>query len=153
MARAFHVNVSGDKRLIANLKALGARAPVAVEGGLFEWAETVVGDAKELAPVDLGNLRESGFVLTETLRSLGTQAGPSGEAQSMAKNVAGEIRGVMGFGGPAIPYALIQHERTDFHHTVGQAKYLQDPAQRLALRLATTVAARLQREVDRVARR
>ncbi len=33
----------------------------------------------------------------------------------------------VGYGSEAAPYALIQHERLDFHHEVGKAKYLEDP--------------------------
>ncbi len=28
------------------------------------------------------------------------------------------------FGGPAAPYAVVQHENLDFRHTVGEARYL-----------------------------
>ena len=34
-----------------------------------------------------------------------------------------EVTVKLKYGGAAIPYALIQHERTDYHHTRGQAKY------------------------------
>lgn len=30
----------------------------------------------------------------------------------------------LSFGGPAAPYALVQHERLDYAHTVGEARYL-----------------------------
>lgn len=30
----------------------------------------------------------------------------------------------LNFGGPAAPYALIQHENMQYHHTVGEARYL-----------------------------
>lgn len=53
-------------------------------------------------PVDKGILRNSGRV-----------TGPDVEAV---------VR--LTFGGPAAPYAFIQHERLDFHHPVGEARYL-----------------------------
>lgn len=28
-------------------------------------------------------------------------------------------------GGPAAPYAIVQHENLDYHHTEGQAKYIE----------------------------
>jgi hypothetical protein len=33
---------------------------------------------------------------------------------------------VLGFGGAAKAYAVPQHERLDYRHTVGQARYLAD---------------------------
>lgn len=30
----------------------------------------------------------------------------------------------LSFGGPAAPYALVQHERMDFHHEIGEPRYL-----------------------------
>jgi hypothetical protein len=33
---------------------------------------------------------------------------------------------VIGVGGAAAPYAEIQHERLDFHHTTGEAKWLEN---------------------------
>ena len=50
---------------------------------------------------------------TGTLRASGTVEGPDN------LNFV-----VLGFGGPAAPYALVQHERTDYSHTVGEARYL-----------------------------
>lgn len=47
-----------------------------------------------------------------TLRGSGTVEGPA------------QGRVVLAFGGAAAPYALVQHERTDFHHDIGEARYL-----------------------------
>lgn len=50
---------------------------------------------------------------TGTLRATGTVEGPdSSEVVTLA------------FGGPAAPYALVQHERTDYAHDVGESRYL-----------------------------
>lgn len=50
---------------------------------------------------------------TGVLRSTGRVEGP-GRAE----------RVVLSFGGAAAPYALVQHERLDLHHEVGEARYL-----------------------------
>lgn len=34
------------------------------------------------------------------------------------------------FGGPAAPYAVVQHERVDYQHDLGEAKYLERGLQR-----------------------
>lgn len=139
------MTVSGDAALLRNLTVLGGkRGQMAVEGGVFEWAEDVLGDAKELAPVDLGFLRNSGFALTKNFRSLGPDAIPP----PAALNKATSVNAVIGF---SAVYALIQHERTDFNHKVGQAKYLEQPAKAKSARLPKVVAARVQREVVKLA--
>lgn len=33
----------------------------------------------------------------------------------------------VGYGSEAVAYAFVQHERLDFHHETGKAKYLEDP--------------------------
>lgn len=48
------------------------------------------------------------------LAGSGRVSGPEGE-----RNVVRLM-----FGGASAPYALVQHERTDFNHTVGEARYL-----------------------------
>ena len=58
-------------------------------------------------PLDTGALRSTGRV------EGGTSAAP-----------AALQRVELSFGGPAAPYALIQHERLDYHHTVGEPRYL-----------------------------
>lgn len=141
------LDVRGFKELDAKLARLGARGPVAVEGALFEFGSLVEGDAKGLAPVDTGNLRGSGFTLTASLNDIGGTAEPSGEARALARNTATEITAVVGFGGPSAPYAAVQHERTDYHHTVGQAKYLETPLKARSPELLTIIGARVDREI------
>lgn len=55
-------------------------------------------------PRDEGNLAASGLV--------------------SGKKVGRIARVAITYGGSAAPYALVQHERTDLHHTVGEARYI-----------------------------
>jgi hypothetical protein len=71
-------------------------------------AEAIMADAKELTPVDTGNLRASGHVRPPVLDG-------------------GQVTVTMGFGGAAAPYALYVHEDLRTFHNVGQAKYLEQP--------------------------
>ncbi len=123
MSRLF---VVGLDELQAKLKASGKRATVALAGPLRLEAELIMTEAKQLAPVDLGTLRASGVVQSPDV-------GP--------KRVTVEL----GFGGAAAAYALIQHERTDFTHTVGQAKFLEQPMKAAKAGFGT----RLAKHVDR----
>lgn len=85
------------------------RAQVDVEkataAAVYVAANVVMTNAKQRAPIDTGVLRASGYV---------TLPVPS-------KNPKVEV----GFGGAAAPYALAQHEHTEFKHEVGEAKYLE----------------------------
>lgn len=123
MSRLF---VVGLDELQAKLKASGKRATMALAGPLSLEAELIMTKAKQLTPVDLGTLRASGVVQSPDV-------GP--------KRVVVEL----GFGGAAAAYALVQHERTDFTHTVGQAKFLEQPMKEAK----AGFGARLAKHVDR----
>jgi len=70
--------------------------------------ERVMAEAKARTPVDTGTLRASGHVA------------PPDVGASLVKVVAG-------FGGAASDYAIVQHERLDFNHPSGEAKFLERP--------------------------
>lgn len=79
--------------------------------------ETILTDVKASGPgrgvpVDTGALRRSGRAV-----------GPEG---------AETVKVTLAFGGPAAPYALRQHEELDYHHEVGEARYLVRGLERFA---------------------
>ena len=88
------------------LKQAGALATPALAAAALEEQEKVMAVAKSRTPVDVATLRGSGTVLPP-------------------KVSGSRVEVTAGFGGAASAYALIQHERLDFRHTVGQAKYLE----------------------------
>lgn len=45
-------------------------------------------------------------------------------ANSGRATPAGKCKAEVTFGGAAAPYALVQHERTDYNHKLGEARYL-----------------------------
>jgi hypothetical protein len=93
----------------ASARKLGADASRVIAGSLYRSAERVMTVSKqEYVPVEKGILRSSGHVEKPVLRP-------------------GRIEVILGYGGPAKAYALVQHERLDFKHKVGQAKYLERP--------------------------
>lgn len=102
------VRVDGLPQLQAALVAAGALAPEALAAGALIEMELMMAEAKGQTPVRDGILRDSGHVLP-----------PEVDATSM------EISA--GFGGAASAYALVQHERLDFNHTTGNAKFLERP--------------------------
>ena len=76
---------------------------------------------RDFVPVDLGTLRGSGHVAPPEIS--GTR-----------------VTVTLGYGGAASAYALIQHERTDFHHTVGQSHYLSTPVKAAAAGMGQRLA-------------
>ncbi len=110
-------------------RALIAAAPERVLGAsasaIYEEANAIMAVSRHLVPVETGTLRASGYVDAPEVSGLGVSV-------------------ELGYGGAASAYAMIQHERMDYRHRVGQAKYLEQPfleAQRgMEIRLGRAVA-------------
>lgn len=98
----------GIQALVAQMKKAGDRGMKACGAGLYAVANNIMTDSKEHTPVDLGNLRASGYV---TL--------PQGRGVS-------ELVVEVGYGGTAASYAVTQHEATGHVHPVGEAKFLEN---------------------------
>lgn len=110
------VSVSGIKELSDALAKDVAGIRKAMTSALYTAGIDVQNRAKELVPVDTGNLKST----AET---------------TVPKSAASDrVRIEVSFGGPTkasakgANYALVQHERLDFAHPGGgQAKYLEQP--------------------------
>lgn len=102
----------------------------ALAEGLYTEANLIMTRSKaDFVPVDLGTLRGSGHVQDpETDRT--------------------KVTVTMGYGGAASAYALVQHERTDYHHTVGQAKYLEQPVLEAAGGLGNRIGRRVGKRLE-----
>jgi hypothetical protein len=118
------MRIEGLDKLQARLKKSGVNAAKELAGGLKVEAERIMTAAKRITPVDQGTLRSSGHVQAPVIRRKTASV-------------------VLGFGGAASDYALIQHERTDFTHTVGQAKFLEQPVKSAAVGFGNRVARNL----------
>lgn len=130
------VKIRGLAEVKRRLKELGAKAEARLARGLREKGETTMTRAKELTPVDLGALRSTGHVEGPTrtgdqLRILLSFGGPAGAE----------------FGGKFVGYAIYVHEDLTKRHTVGQAKFLEQPVRELAPHLAGDLAAMLRADV------
>lgn len=102
------VDLDGFDRLRQVLDRAPNNALRALAGALYAEANATLTASKLEVPVDKGVLRGSAHVAPPI--------------------VAGQTVTVeMGYGGAASEYAEIQHERTDFQHRVGKAKFLVDP--------------------------
>lgn len=97
------IKMKGAKELRARLQQLRKDAKDATDRAAYVAGNMVMTEAKARAPLDLGTLRNSGYV-------------------TLPQN--GKVE--LGFGGAAAEYALYQHEHTELHHDVGEAKYLEN---------------------------
>jgi len=87
-------------------------------------------ESKHQVPVDTGVLRSTGHV-------------------QLPKEEAGRVSVTLGYGGPAAPYALRQHEELSYRHTVGKAKYLSDPAEAAVAGMDRRIAKVIEQHVER----
>lgn len=128
MTRNFEI--TGSDELVAKLSELGDRGRAAGGRALFEAGNEIMNMSLEEVPVDKGILRSSGFV-------------------DRPETTASGVEVQLGYGGAANDYALVQHERLDFRHRVGKAKYLEDPANAWASKAEQSLGDALRRELDR----
>lgn len=98
--------------------------------GLVEAAKYLLELSQPLVPVDTGRLKESGKVVEEDSSTVYVTY----EAFSPENGYE---------------YAPIQHESLDFHHNIGQAKYLEEPFMTNIDNLVEIVAGKTKEGVDK----
>lgn len=122
--------VYGFRELDQRLARAVRETPAIVGGALYLLGSDIMGDSKELVPLDYGVLRASGRVLPPEV---------SGATITVA----------LGYGGAASDYAWRQHEEEDWRHSGGrQAHYLSEPVEARE----NDFTARLAQTVDRLLR-
>lgn len=124
------VRVLGVAEVKGAMRRYGRAANGALLGGLFMEGEKIMAVSKTEVPVDEGILRSTGHV-------------------KPPEEVAGVAVVELGYGGPAAPYAVVQHERLDYKHRVGKARYLADPAEAHAPQIPRNIARHIRREMER----
>src|ERR1051326_2084753 len=117
----FAATFTGLQEAIQGLTLLPRELPQEQAKTLYRDAEEVMTTAKEETPVDTGALRASGHVQLRVIEgtTVSVEIGFGGPAG--AGNVGGETNK------DDVGYAEIVHENLDAHHSVGKAKYLEDP--------------------------
>ena len=109
---ASSLTIQGDVALRRELIRLAREMPQAAGAALYLEGELIMTRAKEeYVPVDLGALKNSGRVHPPEMKGA-------------------DVSVTLAFGGAAADYAIVQHERLDFKHTTGGAKYLERPLER-----------------------
>lgn len=123
------IRIHGGTQLAQKLRRAASGGLPTVTGVLQREAEAIITAAKQqYVPVETGALRASGFVAPPQV---------SGNAVAV----------VMGFGGPAAPYALVVHEDLTKQHPVGSAKYLEIPFKARVAGMPAVLKARLNQHI------
>ena len=121
------LSLVGAEALQKAMRQAPGRVIEAVGAGLYGAGNNVMADSKRRVPVRYGTLKGSGYV-------------------TMPETSGTTVTVEMGYGGPAEAYAIVQHERLDFHHPEGgEAKYLE--------RAVNAARPAIPREVAEIARR
>jgi hypothetical protein len=103
---AFKIKLDGMKELREAMQSRLLAYPKKVKAALVLEAEIIMTDSKQnYCPVKDGILKGSGHVEVDENR----------------------VSVTLAYGGAAGAYAARQHEELDYHHTVGEAKYLEKP--------------------------
>jgi len=101
--------VVGIEKALAAVRAVGADVVREMGGALYREGLRIIAASRREVPVRDGILRSTWHVELPQVAS------------------SGETVVELGYGGPSAPYALRQHEELSYRHTVGKAKYLEDP--------------------------
>lgn len=103
------LTLSGDDRLLRMFAKAGAGAPKALLQATTHSAYDIFEDSQMIVPVDTGALRASGQVRPPKVEGTTVEV-------------------VIGYGGPAVDYAIYVHEDLEANHAPGTtAKYLEIP--------------------------
>lgn len=128
--------MKGAAQMISKIKTLAKKYPERVAAAVYQEAQIEMVEAKRRTPVSPSPAAPG--VVPGTLRASGMVSEPERQYKT--------VRSVLSFGGPgsgAEDYAVVQHEELEFHHTTGQAKYLESVLNESAPHMAARLGARL----------
>src|SRR5678815_2245328 len=134
--------VHGVVEMQKKLREIAAKFPDRVAAALYKEAQIEMTESKRRCPVSptaaqfkaMGRTMPKGLV-PGTLRNSGTVHEPERHGKNISVTLS--------YGGAAIDYAVVQHERLDFHHTTGQAKYLESVLNESRSHMAERIAVRI----------
>jgi hypothetical protein len=135
--------MKGASEMIAKVRLVAKAQPNRVGAALYLEGQIEMTESKRRCPVSptaaqfkaMGRTMPKGLV-PGTLRASGQVAEPEYQGNNISVTLS--------YGGAAIDYAIVQHERLDYHHTTGQAKYLESVINESRPFMAARLAARLQ---------
>jgi hypothetical protein len=135
--------ILGGKEFVDNIKNVATKFPDRVASGIYKEAQIEMTESKRRCPVmpTAAQLRMMGRSMPKNavpglLRSTGTVHDPVRRGRSISVTMS------YGAGG-AESYAVVQHERLDFFHVNGQAKYLESVLKESQPYMGARIAARV----------
>jgi hypothetical protein len=130
----------GTAEVLRRLSKVIEKFPKVVMRALRQEAELDMTESKKRCPVYSPPI--GGYVdhVGGTLRASGHVLDPVRKGSMMSVDMV--------YGGAAEAYAVIQHESLDFHHNVGEAKYLESVVLESAPYLRARVASRIRLTED-----
>jgi len=156
------MDISAFLRSLQPGSELHQRVQDAAAKAAQEFAEHVIGQAQQLAPQSPSNEMMPSHHVTQGVNKKGEPitvrpmiknprfTGHSGRLRDSATIEPAEVRGdvitvVAGFN---VEYAAVQHERLDYVHTNGQAKYLETPLRENAGKFGEFVLKRMKEALE-----
>lgn len=128
------LEVEGIADLLGKLTRVRESIHYGVGAGLYAVGQNIRSTSMDKTPIDTGALKGSHYV-TE----------PEGPE-------SGDPHVIIGCGGgPAEPYAIVQHERLDLKHPEGEAKFLEKAAKEEAAGAQALVAKYARKYIERAA--
>lgn len=128
--------------LVEGLKKIAAKFPDRVAAAIYQEAQIEMTESKRRVPVSptaaqaraMG--RSTKGVIPGTLRASGMVHPPERHGKHVSVTLS--------YGaGPSRDYAVPQHEHLEYHHTTGQAKYLESVLNESRGSMAARIAARI----------
>lgn len=113
---AVRFRIAGKDEVLRNLNRQVLGIKKRTRKGMLAAGLLVKGESMRLTPVDTGNLRNSAYT-----DPIGTDDNPGVEIGYQAA------------------YAVYVHERTELHHEVGQAKFLETALKKSARRVLSII--------------
>jgi hypothetical protein len=127
---ASQIPLDGQEQFRRAMRELGRRGRASARAALYREAEAIMTVSKTIVPVDLAALKNTGTVFP-----------PEAKGATIVVE--------MGYGGPAVTYAVIQHEHLGYRHTPGQsAKYLEKPTLEAIPGMDARIAADMRRDLE-----
>ena len=134
--------VKGAEAMFKKLEKLAEEFPDKVANAMYMEAQLIMTESKKICPVypTRAQLKAMGLSFRKgevpgTLRASGTVHPPVRKGK--------DITVTLSYGGAASAYAVPQHERLDFHHVNGEAKYLEKPLNAAREGLAERIGKRI----------
>lgn len=129
----------GGLEMERRIRGIAAKYPRRVEAAAYYEANIEMTESKRRCPVYSGPPRKG--EVPGTLRASGTVQRPEWRGKTVTCTLS--------YGGAAEDYAVVQHERLDFFHRIGQAKYLESVLNESAPYMASRIAEHVRIDKER----